>query len=144
MALDLDCALDVTIKAPLEEVERALHRDIGSWFVTSEPNLELNLELEPNVGGRLFRNLGNGQGHLWGNVSVLKPGLLEIVGPFFFPEPVHNLLRFRCTENDDGTTKLSFTHQAIGMVTQETAGKVAEGWTRVLEKGLKEHVERNS
>ena len=38
--------------------------------------------LEAWPGGRWFRDLGNGNGHLWGHVQAIKaPTLLEITGP---------------------------------------------------------------
>ena len=45
--------------------------------------------LEEWPGGRWFRDLGSGQGHLWGFVQVIKPPtLIEIQGPMFMSYPV--------------------------------------------------------
>lgn len=144
MPLDLDVQLELTIEASPTEVQRAVLHDIKLWFVSPQNNQSMGLSIEPHVGGRLFRDLGQGLGHLWAHISVLKPGLIELVGPLANTEPCYNLLRFRFTETPTKHTKLTFTHQAIGSVSKETLEGAPLGWQMVLEKGLKPHVERHS
>ena len=51
------------------------------------------MNIEPWPGGRWFRDLGNNNGHFWGNVQAIKrPTLLEITGPLFASLPFH----FQC------------------------------------------------
>lgn len=54
--------------------------------------------LEEWPAGRWFRDLGNGQGHLWGFVPVIKPPtLIEIQGPMFMSYAVAGHLQLRLT-----------------------------------------------
>lgn len=142
MPLDFNCQLEVTINAPTNEVQRAVVEDFGEWMVSPQSGQSMSLRIEPFVGGRVFRDLGSGHGHLWAHISVLKPGLIEMVGPFASIEPCYNLIRFRFTEAGANRTKLTFSHQATGAVAEEMLAGAPEGWKEVLEKGLKAHVER--
>lgn len=144
MQLDFDCQMEIVIAASPEAVQRAVVEDIGEWFVSPENSQGMQLRIEPVVGGRVYRDLGDDQGHLWGHISVLKPGLIEIVGPFASMTPSYNLVRFRFTESSPGNTKVEFTHQAVGAVSEELLEGAPEGWKMVLEQGLKAHVERNN
>jgi hypothetical protein len=55
--------------------------------------LPVPMTIEPWPGGRRFRDLGNGAGHLWGHVQVIKPpALLEICGPMPMSYPAVNHL----------------------------------------------------
>ncbi len=143
MELDFDCQIEITIDASPAAVQKAVVEDIGQWFVSPENNQNMHLRIEPFVGGRVFRDLGEGNGHLWAHVSVLKPGLIEMAGPFASPVPAYSLIRFRFTEAGPNQTKLTFSHQAVGAVIEEMLEGAPEGWKMILEKGLKAHVERN-
>lgn len=60
--------------------------------------------LEEWPGGRWFRDLGNGQGHLWGFVQVIKPPtLIEIQGPMFMSYAAAGHLQLRLTQIPGGT-----------------------------------------
>ncbi|RNC82358.1 MAG: SRPBCC domain-containing protein [Phycisphaera sp.] len=144
MPLDFDCSLEITIGASPAAVQRAVLEDIGQWMVSPQNNELMSLRIEPHVGGRVFRDLGEGQGHLWAHISVLKPGLIEMVGPFANIEPSYSLIRFRFHESGTNETKLEFTHQATGSISNEMGQNAEMGWRQVLEKGLKEHVERSN
>lgn len=144
MKLDFDCQLEITINASPAAVQKAVVDDIGQWFVSPENNQNMQMRIEPFVGGRVFRDLGQGQGHLWAHISVLKPGLIEMTGPFASPVPAYSLIRFRFTESGPNQTKLAFTHQAVGAVIEDMLEGAPEGWKMILEKGLKAHVERNN
>ena len=62
---------------------------------------------------------GNNAGDLWGHVQVIKPPkLLEIVGPMFMSYAVAGHIQYRLTE-EDGGTRLTLTHQAVGLITSD-------------------------
>ena len=67
---------------------------------SAEPNGKpMPMVLEQWPGGRWFRDLGNGQGHLWGFVQVIKPPtLIEIHGPLFMSYAVAGHVQFRMTQ----------------------------------------------
>ena len=73
------------------------------WQMDKPTPMPMVLEEWP--GGRWFRDLGNGQGHLWGFVQVIKPPtLIEIQGPLFMSYAVAGHVQMRLTQISDRTT----------------------------------------
>jgi hypothetical protein len=98
----------------------------------TERNIMMPLRLERHVGGRWFRDLGDGAGHLWGFVQVWKPPtLLEIQGPLFMSYPVAGHVQFRVTETA-GTTHVSLRHRAFGLIEEQHRQNVGTGWQKIL------------
>jgi uncharacterized protein YndB with AHSA1/START domain len=98
----------------------------------------LVLELRP--GGRWFRDLGDGTGHLWGHVQVVKPPrLLELSGPLFMSYPVANHVQVRLEEEGD-VTRVTLRHQALGRIDPNHREGVSHGWKNYLEQ-IKSHCE---
>ena len=92
------------------------------------------MTLEAWPGGRWYRDLGNGAGHFWGHVQVIKPpALLEICGPLFMSYPAVSHVQYKLTA-DGGGTRLRFTHQAIGLIRQDHREGVQSGWDDRLDK----------
>jgi uncharacterized protein YndB with AHSA1/START domain len=92
----------------------------------------MSMKLEPWVGGRWFRDLGNNTGHLWGHVQVIKPPkVLELIGPTMMSFPAISHIQYRLTEQDGGTL-LKFTHQAMGLIPAELEQNVGKGWGEML------------
>ena len=88
--MTLDVEQHVEVKAAIGNVYRSvLHR-----FGEGNTNLKgesMQMILEQWPGGRWFRDRGNGIGHLWGHVQVIKaPTLLELSGPMFMSYPAMN------------------------------------------------------
>jgi uncharacterized protein YndB with AHSA1/START domain len=116
---------DVLIAAPIEVAFETLLESPGM------PG-GLSLKLEPWPGGRWYRDLGDNAGHLWGHVQVIKPPkLLEICGPLFMSYPVASHLQYRLTEEGKGT-RLTLTHQAIGLISPEHQTGAPKGWADIL------------
>ncbi len=105
-----------------------------------KPPLKLKLERFP--GGRWFRDLEGGNGHLWGFVQSIKPPtLLEIFGPMFMSYPVAGHLIVRLSPIPGGT-KLVFKNDVFGPIPAEMRDEMlAEGWKSMLES-LKRGLER--
>ena len=70
--LTLDVEQHVEIKATPEKAFAAILHRFGKGNTTPDGQA-LNLLLEPKPGGRWYRDRGNGIGHLWGFVQVIKP-----------------------------------------------------------------------
>lgn len=110
-----------------------LHGDDG------RPPVRLSLERWP--GGRWFRDLEGGSGHLWGFVQSIKPPtLLELFGPMFMSHPVASHMIIRLAPITGGT-RLVFQNQLFGPVPPEVRDGLGEGWGDML-KRLKEDAER--
>lgn len=140
----LDVRMDVELKARRDRVFHALIHDFAAWFNVGG-GADMRMTLEPHVGGRMWRDLGDAGGHLWGTVQVIKPPtLLEIAGPLFVSLPSLSHLTFRLHDVNETTTKLEFRHLAIGMFPEgEMYDQVHTGWHNTLAKEFKAHVERH-
>ena len=118
---------DRQIAAPADIVFETVLQSVG-------PLSEMKLKIEPWPGGRWFRDLGNNTGHFWGHVQVIKPPrLLEICGPMMMSYPVSGFLQYRLVE-ENGGTKLTLTHQAIGLIKPEHTEGMPKGWTAMLDE----------
>jgi uncharacterized protein YndB with AHSA1/START domain len=117
---------EVQIDAPVDVVFQTVLEPHG-------PLKDMNMKLEPWVGGRWFRDLGNNTGHLWGHVQVIKPPkLLELIGPTMMSYPAISHVQYRLTEQPGGTL-LKFTHQAMGLIPPELQQDVSKGWGQMLD-----------
>jgi hypothetical protein len=93
----------------------------------------MQMTLEQWAGGRWFRDRGNGIGHLWGHVQVIKPPvLLELSGPMFMSYPALNHLEVKL-EQRPGGTQVHLRHRAIGLIDPAHRQGVTSGWKHVLD-----------
>ena len=131
--LTLDVEQHIEINAPPEKVFSAMLHMLGKG--STRPDGEsMHLDLEPKVGGRWYRDRGNGIGHLWGFVQVIKPPeLLELSGPMFMSYPALNHLEAK-VEKTAGGSKVTYRHRAIGMIDPEHRKGVSTGWNYMLEQ----------
>lgn len=131
--LTLDISQTIEINAAIGDAYAAVLRQFTSENSTPD-NKAMPMVLEEWPGGRWFRDLGNGQGHLWGFVQVIKPPtLIEINGPMFMSYPVAGHLQIRLAQIPGGT-ELSLRHQVLGAVQEEHRKGVVLGWTSKLQK----------
>lgn len=130
--LTLDVEQHVEIKADIGEVFKSTLFRLGEG--NQRPDGEpLNLILEQWPGGRWFRDRGNGVGHLWGHVQVIKPPvLIEISGPMFMSYPAINHLEVKLEKVTAGT-KLTLRHRAIGLLDPAHKQGVSGGWKHILD-----------
>lgn len=130
--LTLDVQQSIEINAAIGDTYKAVIRRLTIESSTPD-NKPMPMVLEEWPGGRWFRDLGNGQGHLWGFVQVIKPPtLIEIQGPMFMSYPVAGHVQFRL-EQIAGGTELSLRHQALGLVADEHRAGVVPGWDHFIQ-----------
>jgi uncharacterized protein YndB with AHSA1/START domain len=130
---EIDAPVEVVWESVLEEMT-SLHPGQGA---------PMPMKLEPRPGGRWYRDLGNDAGHLWAHVQVIKPPkLLELCGPLFMSYPAISHLQYRLA-GQDGQTRLTLTHRAIGLIDPEHATGVHSGWNQILE-GIKRNAQRRA
>jgi len=135
--MTLDVEQKVEVKAALGDVFRSvLHRlGEGNMNPTGE---SLQMVLEQWPGGRWFRDRGNGIGHLWGHVQVIKPPvLIELSGPMFMSYPAINHIEIRLEEIPGGT-KVALRHRAIGFIDPAHRAGVTGGWSHLLDMVAKD------
>jgi Activator of Hsp90 ATPase homolog 1-like protein len=137
--LTVNIVQEIHVRAPLDSTFDALLEQIGPGNETPEGQ-PLPMTIEAWPGGRWFRDLGQSNGHFWGNVQAIKrPTLLEITGPLFMSNPVVSNVQYRLKEVDDGTL-ISFRHSAFGPVPVEYQAGMGRGWTALLER-IRKHAE---
>jgi hypothetical protein len=141
--LTLDVSQEIEIKAAQGDVFRTVLVGLAEEMAPTPDGKPLQLVLEPWPGGRWFRDLGNGQGHLWGFVQVIKPPtLLEITGPMMMSYPVAAHLQVRLTQIAGGTL-LALRHRALGMIDDNHRQGVVTGWRKTIEH-IKQGAEKSS
>ena|SRR5256885_10913293 len=139
--LTLNITQEIHVRASLEVTFAALVEQLGPE--NSSPEQAMPMKLEAWPGGRWFRDLGEDNGHFWGNVQAIKrPTLLEITGPLFMSYPVVSNLQYRLSEEDGGTV-IRFHHTALGLIQDEHRRGVTKGWTQIHER-VKERAERKA
>jgi hypothetical protein len=140
-SLILSVTQEIHVRASLETTFEALLEQIGPENET--PERKMPMTLEPWPGGRWFRDLGGGNGHLWGHVqSIKRPTLLEIMGPLFMSYAVVSNVQYRLSEEVGGTL-IKFHHKAFGVIQDEHRRGVVPGWTLINER-IKARAEGNS
>ena len=129
--LHLDVEQTVEIKAaPGDVFEGLIQHMCHLEGEDGRPPVKLKLERWP--GGRWFRDLDGGNGHLWGFVQSIKPPtLLELFGPMFMSQPVSGHIIVRLTPVPGGT-KLVFKNDMFGMIPPDVREGLSEGWDSML------------
>ena len=130
MTLDLEQHIEV--RAAIGDVFKGMLHRFGEG--NTRPDGEsMPMILEPWAGGRWFRDRGNGIGHLWAHVQVIKPPtLLELSGPMFMSYPAVNHVEVRLDQIAGGT-KVTLRHRAIGFLDANHRRGVGVGWQHLLD-----------
>jgi len=125
-SLTLTVTQEIHVRASLETTFAALLEQIGPENESPQGKMPMKLEAWP--GGRWFRDLGDNNGHFWGQVQAIKrPTLLEITGPLFMSYAAVSNLQYRLSEEDGGTL-IKFHHKALGVIQEDHRSGVSEGW----------------
>src|ERR1700694_3323313 len=128
--MTLNITEEIHVQAPIGWTFATLLEQLGPLSETMEGQ-SMNMKIEAWPGGRWYRDLGDGNGHFWGNVQAIKqPTLLEITGPLFMSYPVVSNLQYRLSEQDGGTL-IKFHHTALGLIQDEHRQSVGKGWTHI-------------
>src|ERR1700735_2671881 len=139
--LTLTINQEIHVQAPLDTTFTALLEQLGPGNETPDGK-SLNMKIEPWPGGRWYRDLGDGNGHFWGNVQAIKrPTLLEFSGPLFASFPWVSNVQYRLSEVNGGTL-ITFRHSALGFVSEEQRPKMSQGWASMHDR-VRKHAEAN-
>jgi hypothetical protein len=121
---------EIHVAAPLDVTFATLLEQLGPLSETLEGQ-SMSMKLEAWPGGRWYRDLGDGNGHFWGNVQAIKrPTLLEITGPLFMSYPVISNVQYRLSQVDGGTL-IKFHHAALGLIEDQHREGVGKGWGHI-------------
>ena len=131
--MTLDLKEEMRVNAPIDKVFAALVEEIGPAN-RNHDETPMPMMLEPWPGGRWFRDLGNGNGHLWGHVQAIKvPTLLEISGPLMMSFAVASNIQYRLKEVD-GVTTITLKHSALGLFPENFRVPLTQGWTLIMSR----------
>ena len=129
--IHVEATLEVTFDALIEQLT------VGMTAAEDKP---MPMKIEQWPGGRWWRDLGDGNGHLWGHVQAIKrPTLLEFNGPMMMSLAVASNVQYRLSEEKGGTL-IKFRHTAFGFIEEQHKMGVNTGWTYMMNR-LKERVE---
>ena len=128
------------VRAPIAATFAALLEEMGPSN-EAEAGRPMPFTLEAWPGGRWFRDLGDGNGHLWGHVQAIKrPTLLEITGPLMMSFAVSSNLQYRLKETGDGTS-ITLTHTALGLFPEGYREALSQGWPAMFDR-IRRRVEK--
>ncbi|HTK29760.1 MAG TPA: SRPBCC domain-containing protein [Vicinamibacterales bacterium] len=131
--LTLDITEEMLVRAPIERAFASLLEELGPSNRGHE-DTPMPMLLEPWPGGRWFRDLGNGNGHLWGHVQAVKrPTLIEIAGPLMMSFAVSSNVQYRLKETDGGTL-ITLRHTALGLFPDGYREALGGGWRSIFDR----------
>src|SRR6202047_2612115 len=129
--MTLSITEEIRVQAPIDVTFATLLEQLGPFNETPDGQ-SMNMKIEAWPGGRLYRDLGDGNGHCWGTVQAIKrPTLLEICGPLFMSNAVINNLQYRLKESG-GATVITLWQQSFGLVLEEYRN-AKNGWAHLHE-----------
>ncbi len=135
--LTLTINQEIHVQAPLDVTFAALLEQLGPGNETPDGK-SLSMKIEAWPGGRWYRDMGDGNGHLWAHVkAIMRPTLLEFVGPLFASFPFVSNVQYRLSEVDGGTL-INFRHTALGVVSDEHKAGMNKGWTSMHDRVRKQ------
>ena len=139
--LSLDITEEIRVRASLEATFAALLDEMGPGNQGYQ-GVPMPMTLEPWPGGRWFRDLGDGNGHLWGHVQAIKrPMLLEISGPLMMSFAVSSNVQYRL-KDVDGDTLITLRHTALGLFPPDGYREaLGQGWTLIFAR-IRRRVEK--
>ena len=128
--MTINITQEIHVRAPLDITFDTLLEQLGPEN-TRPDGVHMSFKVEAWPGGRWYRDLGDGNGHFWGNVQAIKRStLLEITGPLFMSYPVVSNLQYRLSEKDGGTL-IKFHHTALGLIQDDHRQGLTKGWTHL-------------
>lgn len=131
--MTINITQEIRVKAPIAATFAALLEQLGPGNELPD-GTPMPFKLEAWPGGRWFRDLGDNNGHFWGNVQAIKRNsLLEISGPLFMSYPVSNNIQYRLSEGD-GETLIRFCHAGFGLIPEQHRKNVSTGWSYIHEQ----------
>ena len=138
--MTLSITEEAHIRAPIAATFAALLEEMGPSN-EAQPGTPMPFTLEAWPGGRWFRDLGNGNGHFWGQVQAIKrPTLLEITGPLMMSFAVSSNLQYRLKETDGGTS-ITLRHTALGLFPEGYREELSQGWPLMFDR-IRRRVEK--
>jgi hypothetical protein len=140
--LTLSINEEIHVKASLEVTFDALIEQLSSGMTQSDDK-PMPMKIEAWPGGRWWRDLGDGNGHLWAHVqSIKRPTLLEFYGPLMMSIAAASNVQYRLSEEPGGTL-IKFHHLAVGAISEDFRKGLTGGW-KYIGQHAKERAEKKA
>jgi hypothetical protein len=131
--LTLSITEEIHVNATPEATFDALLEELGSGMTGVEEK-PMPMKIETWPGGRWYRDLGDGNGHLWAHVQAIKrPALLEFYGPLMMSFAVASNVQYRLSQEQGGTL-ITFHHYAVGAIPADYRTAMEGGWHTIHER----------
>jgi hypothetical protein len=131
--LSLNISEEIHVRSSLSATFAAVLEEMGPSN-QGHNGVPMPMTLEAWPGGRWFRDLGDQNGHFWGQVQAIKrPTLLEISGPLMMSSAVVSNLQYRLKEVEGGTL-ITLRHTALGLIPDGYREGLSQGWSQMLER----------
>jgi hypothetical protein len=131
--LTLSITQEIHVNAAPEATFEALLEELGLGMTGAEEK-PMPMKIEAWPGGRWYRDLGDGNGHLWAHVQAIKrPTLLEFYGPLMLSFAVASNVQYRLRP-EQGRTLITFHHYAIGVIPADVRTAMEGGWHTILNR----------
>jgi hypothetical protein len=138
--LSLNVTEEIHVHSSLDATFAALLEELGPSN-RGHNDTPMPMTLEPWPGGRWFRDISEGNGHLWGHVQAIRrPTLLEITGPLMMSFAVASNVQYRL-KDVDGETLITLRHSALGLFPDGYREPLTQGWQRIFDR-LRRRVEQ--
>ncbi len=138
--LTLTITDEIQVKASLDVTFDALIEQLTLGMVAAEDK-PMPMKIEQWPGGRWWRDLGDGNGHLWAHVqSIKRPTLLEFCGPLMMSFAATSNVQYRLSEQDGGTL-IKFQHLVLGAIPADHSKGFKQGWKQTAARA-KERAEK--
>lgn len=138
-------SIEHLLPAPVKRTWEALTADLTSWWPRNLLNYNSStaIELELEIGGRLFEKSADKEGFLWANViGFEKEKNLSLKGQLI-PQmggPAISFLQFEFSSPSKNQTALNFSCTLFGDFKEKTIDTQKENWERLIKKSLTEHL----
>ena len=133
---------EISINASVEQTFASL-LDFNGWWSHRYARIPDSLRFEAKVGGRFWetRDGTEENGILWGTVTSIEPGdHISLQGNIGMAGAVLGTVTICTLPQDDGTTRVTISHQFMGNVPDGYAEGFGQGWQHNL-KALKKLIE---
>lgn len=132
--LTINITEETHVRASLATTFEALLEELGPAN-QGHQGAPMPMTLEAWPGGRWFRDLGEGNGHMWGHVQAIKrPTLIEIAGPLMMSFAVASNVQYRLKESNGGTL-VTLRHTAVGLFPPDGyRDALGQGWALIFER----------
>ena len=119
---------EVEFAAPRDRVFDAL-LDVGAWWSHHFKAKEVRLVLEPRLGGEFRQEWGDGEGALFGVITLLKrPEVIRLSGPLGMSGAIASVYEWRLEPCGNERTRLTLHHAARGLLSPDDRESHDRGW----------------